>query len=141
MGLDTESERRVGALEGRIKSALWPPLSRNNPLLVPQKTQHWGVALGALKLAPSGPWTIPGTRLARTALPPPACVTEDNAGERGCPQGLLADTGAVAVPSSHLCSTAEVVIVNLFNGLEVDNTLQLCLMFICPREGTVVARG
>lgn len=51
-----------------------------------------------------------------------------------------APTRAVAVPSSHLCSTAEVVIVNLFNGLEVDNTLQLCLMFICPREGTVVDR-
>lgn len=37
-----------------MKSALCSPLSSSNPLLVPHKAQHWGPALGALRLAPSG---------------------------------------------------------------------------------------
>lgn len=49
--------------------------------------------------------------------------------------------GAAVVPSSHLCSAAEVVIVNLFNGLEVDDALQLRLMLICSREGTGIDHG
>lgn len=46
-----------------------------------------------------------------------------------------------AVPRSHLSGAAEVVIVNLFDGLKVDDALQLCLVFICPREGSGVSCG
>lgn len=37
--------------------------------------------------------------------------------------------------SAYLCGTAEVIVIDLFYGLEVDHTLQLGLMFVCGKEG------
>lgn len=34
----------------------------------------------------------------------------------------------------YLCGTAQVIIVNLLDSLEVDDALQFALMFICERE-------
>lgn len=39
-----------------------------------------------------------------------------------------------ALIRSYLCGTAQVIIVNLLDGLEVDDALQFALMFICGQE-------
>lgn len=36
--------------------------------------------------------------------------------------------------TAYLCGTAEVIIIDLFYGLEVDHTLQLGLVFVCGTE-------
>lgn len=43
-------------------------------------------------------------------------------------EGLISDRGP------YLCGTAQVIIVNLLNSLEVDDALQFALMFICEQE-------
>ena len=130
VGLDTEGERRVRALGRRMSmmgSALW-----HAPPSHPHKAQHRGPAVSTLSSWwHQGPQTTAGVPQAPAApLPARQRVMQGDGSAGGSPAG----TGAAAVPSSHLCSTAEVVIVNLFDGLEVDDTLQLGLMFICPRQ-------
>lgn len=43
-------------------------------------------------------------------------------------EGLMSDRGP------YLCGTAQVIIVNLLNSLEVDDALQFALVFICEQE-------
>lgn len=42
--------------------------------------------------------------------------------------------GLVSNRGPYLCGTAQVIIVNLLNSLEVDDTLQFALMFICKQK-------
>lgn len=45
-----------------------------------------------------------------------------------CTEGFLSDRG------SYLCGTAQVIVVNLLDSLEVDDALQFALMLICEWE-------
>lgn len=50
--------------------------------------------------------------------------------ERERQEAAAAGAGA----AGYLCGAAEVIVVDLFYGLEVDHTLQLGLVFVCGRK-------
>lgn len=42
--------------------------------------------------------------------------------------------------AGYLCGAAEVIVVDLFYGLEVDHTLQLGLVFVCGRKADALVK-